>query len=83
MKGIARIEDFIARAKAKGYRTEGSIFKVDYNGTTYNVGFWIRPHNWNQAKDQYDLPGICDKVRHADFNQAVDLLCSENEYLIS
>lgn len=79
MNGIERAEAFIEKARAQGYEIRDSIFKVDYNGKTYNVGFWIRPARWNRTLDEYELPGLCGKLRHANFEEAVKLLIEKLE----
>jgi hypothetical protein len=98
--GIQKVETFLRAAKKRGYEIRGSVFKVDFNGTIYNVGFWISPRNFiackyckgvghvssveigpksrcvpcNGVGGAYKLPGISEKVRHEDFDTAVDLL---------
>lgn len=74
-----RIEAFLARCAALGYNLSGSVFKVDYNGRTYNIGFWIRPCNYNSRTQNYELPGICFKVKNADFDAGVTELLQEAE----
>lgn len=65
---LSTAEEFIQESKDLGYRIEGSVFKVDYNGTWYTVGFWIGG-NWENKK----LPGRRGKAKHADFDTAVSL----------
>lgn len=65
------VERTIEHLREAGYKIRGSVFKVDFNGTTYKVGFWVRAQNWNGNK--YELPGFIGQARHKDFDTAVKL----------
>lgn len=74
-----RIEAFLTRCREAGYNLSGSVFKIDFNGTTYNLGFWIRPTNYNSQLERYELPGICLKIKDTDFDNGVTRLLQEAE----
>lgn len=57
---ITRVEKFIQESRELGYRIEGSVFKVDFNGSVYNVGFWIRP----DVLCDKNLGYRCGKAKH-------------------
>lgn len=65
------VERFLKDSAKLGYALTGSVFKVDYNGRTYTVGFWLRPVDWNNKKQAYRLPGRIGKAKHENFDEAV------------
>lgn len=68
---MKQVEAFLKESETLGYNLSGSVFKVDYNGRIYTVGFWIRPQNWDSKKQEYKLPGRIGKAKHQDFDEAV------------
>lgn len=72
-----KIVAFLEEQFKLGYKRDGSVFKADYTGKRWTLGFWLRPVDWDNAKEEYRLPGICVRVRHENFNQAVNDLLKE------
>ncbi len=74
-KGMAKALQFLSDSEALGYRLKstGSVFKIDFNGQKYNVGFWLRPVGYDIKTQRYLLQGRCGKAKHEDFNTAVDM----------
>ena len=70
---IQLVEDFINESRVMGYEINGSVFKVDFNGIKYTVGFWIRPAKYNGKTEEYELPGRCGKAKHHKFKMAVKM----------
>ena len=68
---------FIKAARRKGYKLEGSIFKVDYNGEMFNVGFWFRPNLWNDRLNEYELKGMRGSAKHKVLSKAIELAIKE------
>jgi hypothetical protein len=69
---------FIDESRLLGYEISGSVFKADYNGKSWSVGFWIRPSQspsykakWKRGDEYYDLPGRCGKANDKSFRKAV------------
>jgi len=72
-KGMDRVAEVMDVARKRGYNLSGSVFKVDYNGIRFNVGFWISMQDYDIDTDAYSLPGMYGSARHEDFNTAVAL----------
>lgn len=74
---MIKVEEFIKESKNLGYNISGSVFKVDYNGKIYTVGFWIRAAKWNSKKQEYELPGRIGKAKDSNLEKAVELAIKE------
>ena len=70
-KGMDRVEEVLELARRRGYDLRGSVFKVDYNGSRFTVGFWISMQDYDIDLDVYTLPGMYGTAKHEDFNTAV------------
>jgi hypothetical protein len=79
---MKRIIEFLEMRFREGYIREGSVFKVDYTGEKWTLGFWLRPCNYNHEKEEYDLRGICFRVRSESFEGAVDELLKQATFRI-
>lgn len=62
---------FISESVIMGYKVDGSVFKIDYSGSGWSVGFWFRPVGWDQKSDYYRLPGRCRRGKDKDLLNAV------------
>lgn len=69
------IEQFIDEANLMGYPIKGSVFKADYNGKVWTVGFWIQmartPEHKGTGDDYYNLPGRMGRAKDPVFRKAV------------
>ena len=72
-KGMDRVAEVMDVARRRGYDLRGSVFKVDYGGGIFTVGFWISREDYDIDTDAYSLPGMYGSARHEDFNTAVAL----------
>lgn len=77
MKTADLIQNFIADSRAYGYDIGPSIFRADYNGKDWSVGFWIRPAKYSKKDDEYTLPGRCGKAKNKNFRKAVKAAIKE------
>jgi len=72
-KGMDRVAEVMEVARRRGYYLRGSVFNVDYNGSSFTVGFWISRQEYDIDTDAYLLPGMYGSAQNADFNTAVAL----------
>lgn len=63
------IQDFIDQSNLMGYEIKGSVFKADFNGKRWSVGFWIRPARLKLGV--YELPGRIGKAQNVSLRAAV------------
>jgi hypothetical protein len=70
---ISKALNFVEAARKKGYQIKDSALRIDYTGEYWRVGFWIRPNNWIEEKQCYDLPGLCGSAKHANLDEAIRL----------
>lgn len=67
------VHNFIEESRQLGYDISGSVFKADYNGKEWSVGFWIRPADWHSGQQIYSLPGRCGKGKSRYFKRAIKI----------
>lgn len=66
-KPIDLIEKFIEESRRLGYEISGSIFKADFNGKSWTIGFWVRAGYPNPQ----ELIGRIGRAKDPDFKEAV------------
>lgn len=52
---------------------DGSVFKVDYSNSGWNVGFWIRARNYDNKTEEYEFSGWNGKAKADTLPHAICL----------
>lgn len=71
MSECKRVKSFLKKAEKKGYDMRGSVFKMDYSSSGWNMSIWLRPADYVPEFDSYNLPGICIKSKDKDYEVAL------------
>ncbi len=75
-KALDMVQDYIEESRMLGYKISGSVFKADYSGSGWKVGFWLRgvygkDKSGNTNYDQFKLAPRMGKAKGPTFRSAV------------